>query len=344
MQLTKPIPAIEGQNILITGGTGSLGSALARHLLSNESGKPDNVIILSRDEAKQHWMREGFTDEPRLVFRIGDVRRYDDVAAAVRTANVVINAAALKQVPSCEYNPTQAILTNCIGPANIVQAVNQHGSQVHTVIGISTDKACEPVNAMGATKFLQERIFTAANLDTIGRRFLCVRYGNVMGSRGSVIPLFQKQVAGGGPVTVTNPEMTRFLMTLGHAVDTIVEALRNGTAGEVIVPIAPSASMFDIAAALTRGTKAEIAITATRPGEKIHETLISEAEVRRTIKRNGFLVIRPDLPEFGVILSNSVESALRSDKSTIPYGDVVEMFQQLGIIQAQSAHPPHAPA
>ena len=228
----------EGKRILITGGTGSLGQVLTRRILGGERGAPRKVVVLSRDEAKQHAMRlsylhqEATTDEViyqnfmrALEFRIGDVRDYGDVCSAVRDADIVVNAAALKQVPTCEYFPEQAVLTNCIGPMNIVRAIREHAYPVETVVGVSTDKACKPVSVMGMTKAVQERVFVSANILSPGTRFVCVRYGNVLASRGSVIPLFHEQIRRGGPVTVTRPEMSRFLLSLDLAVDTVLEAL-----------------------------------------------------------------------------------------------------------------------
>ena len=215
------------------------------------------MIVFSRDEAKQHEMRVSYlhrlvaTDEVIyrnfmnvLEFRIGDVRNYRDMCSVVRDADIVINAAALKQVPACEYFPTQAVLTNCMGAANIIQAIKENGYPVETVVGISTDKACKPVNVMGMTKSIQERIFTSANILNPNTRFICVRYGNVLASRGSVIPLFIEQIANGGPVTVTVPRMTRFLLSLDQAVDTVVAALHEAGAGETYVPRAPSATVL----------------------------------------------------------------------------------------------------
>src|SRR5437762_5014238 len=249
--------------ILVTGGTGSMGSTLVRRVLSNELGTPKKVIVFSRAEAKQDEMRMSYqhrreaTDEVIfrnfmnvLEFRIGDVRSYAEVCSAVRDADIVVNAAALKQVPTCEYFPEQALLTNCIGAANIVRAIQDNGYPVKTVIGISTDKACKPVNVMGMTKSLQERIFIAANILNRETRFICVRYGNVLASRGSVIPLFLDQIAHGGPLTITDPSMTRFLLTLDQAADTVFTALREAQAGETYVPRAPSATVENIARAL----------------------------------------------------------------------------------------------
>jgi FlaA1/EpsC-like NDP-sugar epimerase len=301
---------LENKSVLITGGTGSLGKILVRRILSGELGHPRRVTVLSRDEAKQHAMRVHYlnrkvtTDEViysnfqrALSFRIGDVRNYADVCAALRDADIVFNAAALKQVPICEYFPEQALLTNCLGPANIVRALKEHAYPVQAVIGVSTDKACKPVNVMGMTKALQERIFTSANVEVPHTRFVCVRYGNVLASRGSVVPLFHDQIASGGPVTVTVPEMTRFLLTLNQAVDTVFAALQGGFPGETYIPRAPAATVMNIATALVGERDIAIKITGIRPGEKMDEILISEEECHRTVLRGGFFCILPILPE-----------------------------------------------
>jgi UDP-glucose 4-epimerase len=232
-----------------------------------------------------------------LEFRIGDVRSYADVCAAVRNADVVFNAAALKQVPVCEYFPEQAVLTNVIGAVNLVRAIGEFNLPVETVVGISTDKACKPVNVMGMSKAVAERIFAAANVLNTRTRFVCVRYGNVLASRGSVIPLFHQQIQRGGPVTVTADTMTRFLMTLDQAVDTVFEAVANAAPGEIVVPLAPSARVVDIAKALIGNRQIEIRITEVRPGEKEHEILVSEEECRHTYRRGSHYVITPRLPE-----------------------------------------------
>ena len=300
----------EGKKILVTGGTGSMGKMFVKRVLSGERGVPKKVIILSRDEAKQHDLRVSYMNkivgmdeavyrnfQKVLEFRIGDVRNYHDVCGAIKDVDIVVNAAALKQVPSCEYFPYQGIMTNCIGAHNIVQAILEHGYPVQTVVGISTDKAAKPVNAMGMTKALQERIFTSANILNKKTRFVCVRYGNVLASRGSVIPLFHKQIAAGGPVTITLPEMTRFLLSLNDAVDTVFAALETAEAGETLIPIAPSATIINIAKALVGNKPIEIKINGIRPGEKIHETLISEEEIYHTIKRGKYYAIKSMLPE-----------------------------------------------
>ncbi len=300
----------DGKIVLVTGGTGSMGKTFVRRVLSGEMGTPKKLIVLSRDEGKQHNMRLSYlhkkssTDEVvynnfknLLEFRIGDVRNYADVCAAVRFADMVINAAALKQVPTCEYFPEQAIMTNCMGAYNIVRAIREHGYPVQTVMGISTDKACKPINAMGMSKALQERIFISANISAPETRFLCVRYGNVLASRGSVIPLFHDQIKSGGPVTITEERMTRFLLSLDQAVDTVFHALLNGKAGEIVVPRAPSALMTDVAKVLIGSRPIEVVVTGIRPGEKLHEIMISDEEAPYALARGDYFAIQSMLPE-----------------------------------------------
>lgn len=302
--------SLEGKRVLVTGGTGSLGQVVVRRLLTGELGRPAKITVFSRDEAKQHYMRLSFlnrhaaTDEviyrnfqELLSFRIGDVRDYSAVLQAVREANVVIHAAALKQVPTCEYFPFEAVQTNIVGPHNVVRAIAENDTPVEVVAGISTDKACKPINVMGMTKALQERVFIQANMDCPRTRFVCVRYGNVIASRGSVVPLFLDQIAHGGPVTVTLKDMTRFLLSLDGAVDTVFAALRSAERGETYIPRVPSARVTDIAEVLIDGREVPIVYTGIRPGEKIHEIMVSEEECYRTTERDGYYVIRPMLPE-----------------------------------------------
>ncbi|UUX92230.1 polysaccharide biosynthesis protein [Methanoplanus endosymbiosus] len=301
---------LSNKTILVTGGTGSLGKVLIRRLLSGEMGNPKKIIVFSRDEAKQHEMRVDYlkkysaTDEiiynnfKRLLdFRIGDVRNFHSVSQVLKNVDVVFNTAALKQVPSCEYFPFEAVQTNIEGPQNIIRAICENDLPVETVVGISTDKACKPVNVMGMTKAIQERIFIRANLDTENTRFICVRYGNVLASRGSVIPLFHELIRNGGPVTITTPDMTRFLLSLDNAVDVIFAALREGKRGETYIPRVPSAKITDLADVLIGDRPIKTEITGVRPGEKIHEILVSEEEAHRTIKRGDYYVILPILPE-----------------------------------------------
>lgn len=296
--------------VLVTGGTGSLGKVLVRRLLSGELGRPARILVLSRDEAKQHAMRLEYqkrgtaTDEviyrnfeQLLQFQIGDVRDVHSVAAALRGIDVVFNAAALKQVPACEYFPFEAVRTNIEGPENIVRAIQENRLPVETVVGVSTDKACKPVNVMGMTKAIQERVFITANMACPETRFICVRYGNVLASRGSVIPLFHDQIAAGGPVTITDVEMTRFLLSLDQAVDTILAAVKEARCGETYIPRVPSARVVDVVSALIGDRKIETRITGIRPGEKLHEILVSEEEAHRTIARGDYYVIESILPE-----------------------------------------------
>ncbi|MFA5294481.1 MAG: polysaccharide biosynthesis protein [Methanoregulaceae archaeon] len=301
---------LTNKTLLITGGTGSLGKVLTRRLLSGEMGTPKKIIIFSRDEAKQHAMRISYlnlkspTDEviynnsKRLLqFRIGDVRDFHSISSALSGVDIVFNAAALKQVPSCEYFPYEAVLTNIAGPENIVRAIREQKIPIQTVVGISTDKACKPVNVMGMTKAIQERVFIQANMECPNTRFICVRYGNVLASRGSVIPLFHEQILTGGPVTITTPDMTRFLLSLDQAVDTIFAALTSAQRGDTYIPRIPSAKVADIAEILIGKRPVKTLITGIRPGEKIHEILVSEEEAHRTIERGNYYVIQPILPE-----------------------------------------------
>jgi len=300
----------DGKRILITGGTGSLGKTLVNRLMTGEMGTPACVLVFSRDEAKQHFMRVEWQQkvaatheliyrdcQQRLEFRIGDVRDFHSVAAVLREADIVFNAAAMKQVPACEYAPWECVKTNVLGAENIVRAIQEYKLPVETVVGISTDKACKPVNVMGMSKAIQERVFIQANLRCPNTRFICVRYGNVLASRGSVIPLFHGQISNGGPVTLTSPEMTRFLLTLDDAVDTVFAAYKEGRSGELFIPQACAARVADIALALIQERDIEIKLIGTRPGEKVHEVLVSEEEAKRTVRRNGYFVVLPMLPE-----------------------------------------------
>jgi UDP-glucose 4-epimerase len=273
-------------------------------------GMPARITVFSRDEAKQHYMRleylhkKAATDDviyqdsyDLLNFRIGDVRDYSSVLAAMREADVVFNAAALKQVPSCEYFPFEAVLTNIYGAENVARAIRENNLPVERVIGISTDKACKPINVMGMTKALQERILIEANRDCPHTSFTCVRYGNVIASRGSIVPLFVEQVRKNQTITVTLPEMTRFLLSLDRAVDTVFACLKEGKRGETYIPKVPAAKITDVAKALMGDKDLPIVYTGIRPGEKIHEIMVSEEEIYRTVDRSGYYVIMPVLPE-----------------------------------------------
>ena len=333
---------LENKTVLVTGGTGSLGKVLVRRMLSGEKGTPRKIIVYSRDEAKQHEMRLAYlhrkatTDEViyrnfmhTLEFRIGDVRDYGALCSAVRDAAIVINAAALKQVPSCEYFPAEALATNCMGAINLVRSIRENGYPVETVVGVSTDKACKPINVMGMSKALQERIFIAANILDAKTRFIGVRYGNVLASRGSVIPLFHEQIRNGGPVTITVPEMTRFLLSLDRAVDTIIAAIEGARPGEIYVPNAPSSTILNIAKALVGGRGTEIRIVGIRPGEKMHEVLVSEEEIHHCVRRGDFYVVRSMLPELaGTDEPNALEQEFSSADNVLDPAGTLRLLSE----------------
>jgi len=334
---------LKDKRVVVTGGTGSLGKVLVRRLLSGEVGLPRQIVVFSRDEAKQHSMRLAFqhlrtaTDEviyhnfeQLLQFRIGDVRDQHSVSTVLRDADVVFNAAALKQVPSCEYFPYEAVQTNVVGAENIVRAIREGRLAVETVVGVSTDKACKPVNVMGMTKAVQERLFVCANLDVPDTRFVCVRYGNVLASRGSVIPLFHEQIRRGGPVTITTADMTRFLLSLEQAVDTIFAALGGAERGETYIPRVPSAKVTDVADALIGDQKIKTVVTGIRPGEKVHEILVSEEEAYRTVARGDYYCIQPMLPELRQTeeIKNALGREYSSADNVMSPAEVAELLRK----------------
>jgi FlaA1/EpsC-like NDP-sugar epimerase len=234
-------------------------------------------------------------------------------------------------VPTCEYYPYQAVLTNISGPENIVRIIEEQHLSIDTVVGVSTDKACKPVNVMGMTKAIQERIFIQGNMRCPNTRFICVRYGNVLASRGSVIPLFHEQIRNGGPLTITSPDMTRFLLSLDQAVDTIFAAVRGGNRGETYIPRVPSARVVDIAKALIGPRKIAMDITGIRPGEKLHEILVSEEECLRTADRGVFYAIAPILPELRS--AETEKAALTGEYSS--ENDLMRFEQIVDLLQKQ---------
>jgi len=282
---------LEGKNILITGGTGSFGKQFARTLL--EHHRPAKVILYSRDELKQFEMAQDplFRTDP-VRFFIGDVRDAARLRMAMEGVHVVVHAAALKQVPTAEYNPFECIKTNVLGAQNVIEAALTSG--VENVVALSTDKAAAPINLYGATKLCSDKLFTAAN-NIRGRhniRFSVVRYGNVMGSRGSVIPFFQSRAAS-GVLPITDPRMTRFNITLAEGVDLVLHALSTAQGGEIFVPRIPSYRITDVATAIAPKAKQEI--VGIRPGEKIHEEMITETDAFQTIETPGGYIIVPML-------------------------------------------------
>jgi len=284
---------LNGKTILITGGTGSLGRKLTRKILSKYA--PKKIIILSRDELKQSEMAIDFPD-PCIRFFIGNVRDRDRLYRAFDGVDCVIHAAALKQVPAAEYNPFEAIKTNVLGAQNVIDVCVDMG--VKKVIALSTDKAANPINIYGATKLCSDKLFIAGNsyAGSKSTRFSVVRYGNVVGSRGSVIPLFLKMKET-GVLTVTDERMTRFWITLDQGADLVLNSFSRMSGGEIFVPKIPSASMMDVARAVSE--ECEIEITGIRPGEKLHESLISEDDGRLTLEYDDYYVIQPQFPWWG---------------------------------------------
>ena len=280
----------DNATVLVTGGTGSFGRRFIERILRDHA--PKKVIVFSRDELKQHEMRQRFPDGPGSPMRyfIGDVRDEQRLRRAFAGVDLVIHAAALKQVPACEYNPFEAVQTNIQGAKNIVDAAID--LRVPRVVALSTDKAVSPVNLYGATKLVAEKIFVQGNTYSASAetRFSCVRYGNVVGSRGSVIPLFQEQMKT-GTITVTDDRMTRFWITLDQGVQFVMQAAERMHGGEVFVPKLPSMRLTDLVAAIA--PECAVHTVGIRPGEKLHELLISEDEARQTLEFDDMYVIQP---------------------------------------------------
>jgi len=277
--------------LLITGGTGSFGNAVLNRFLHTDIKE---IRIFSRDEKKQDDMRNQLKNE-KLKFYIGDVRDYRSIDLAMHGVDYVFHAAALKQVPSCEFFPLEATKTNVFGTQNTIEAAI--ANQVSKVICLSTDKAAYPINAMGISKALMEKVAIAASRNIVGNTTICLtRYGNVMASRGSVIPLFIKQIKEGSPITITDPKMTRFLMSLEEAVDLVLFAFTNGNQGDLFVNKAPAGTIGDLAIALKELSNADnpIKIIGTRHGEKLYETLCTREEMQRAEDMGGFYRIPAD--------------------------------------------------
>jgi UDP-glucose 4-epimerase len=288
------IDFFSGSTLLVSGGTGSFGNAVLRRFLQTDI---QEIRILSRDEKKQDDMRKHYADD-KLKFYIGDVRDPQSILSAMRGVDYVFHAAALKQVPSCEFHPLEAVKTNVLGTANVVEAAIQCG--VRRVICLSTDKAVYPINAMGISKAMMEKVFVAKsrNIDPNETTICGTRYGNVMASRGSVIPLFVDQIRAGKPITITDPEMTRFMMTLDDAIDLVLYAFEHGQSGDIFVQKAPAATLTTLAQALFECLEKpdhSIEIIGTRHGEKAHETLLSREERAHAQDLPGYFRIPPDL-------------------------------------------------
>lgn len=287
---------LEGSSVLVTGGTGSFGKAFISKLLADEN--PRRVVIISRDELKQYEVRQMFNDDPRLRWFIGDIRDRHRLTRAMNGIDYVVHAAALKQVDTAEYNPWEFVQTNIVGSQNVIEAAMDCG--VKRVVALSTDKASSPINLYGATKLTADKLFVsgnhyAANYDT---RFCVVRYGNVMGSRGSVIPFWRRLASEGKPLPITDLRMTRFFITLPQAVRFVLDSFEQMQGGELYVPRIPSMKITDLAQAVAPGS--EMTQIGLRPGEKLHEEMISAEEGRRALKiSDSRYVIQPDLATWG---------------------------------------------
>jgi UDP-N-acetylglucosamine 4,6-dehydratase len=279
------------ESILVTGGTGSFGKKFVEIMLREY--QPQRLVIFSRDELKQHEMRTSGFDHPSLRYFIGDVRDVERLKRALSGVTVVVHAAALKQVPACEYNPFEAIQTNIMGGRNVIDGAIDQG--VRRILALSTDKAVNPINLYGATKLCAEKVFVQANAYAGARntRFSCARYGNVVGSRGSVIPVFLEQRRR-GKITITDPRMTRFWLTLEQGVKFVIRCLEQMHGGEIFVPKIPSMRLVDLAETVAPGCQVEY--IGIRPGEKLHEVLVSEDESRQTLETENMYVIQPAHP------------------------------------------------
>ena len=280
----------DGRTVLVTGGTGSFGKRFTRTLLDTTDVR--KLIVFSRDELKQFEMQRAFPDEPRIRFFIGDVRDYQRLYRAFHGVDIVVHAAALKQVPAAEYNPFEAVKTNVNGAQNVIEAAIEQ--DVKRVIALSTDKACSPINLYGATKLVSDKLFINGNAYAGGTstRFAVVRYGNVVGSRGSVVPYF-RQLASTGELPITDERMTRFWITLEQGVRFVIESLERMHGGELFVPKIPSMKVTDLAAALA--PDARLRVVGIRPGEKLHEEMISSPDARRTLDMGSYYVIQPEM-------------------------------------------------
>lgn len=290
---------LTGKTVLVTGGTGSIGSEIVRQVLRQQ---PDVVRVYSRDESKQFELQHALSEFGLKVrFLIGDIRDFERLRYALDGVDVVFHAGALKHVPSCEFNPFEAVKTNIVGTQNVVEAALREN--VEKVIAISTDKAVNPTNTMGATKLLAEKLVSSANLYKGARRtaFSCVRFGNVMGSRGSVIPLFVQQALHGQPVTVTDPGMKRFMMTIPSAVQLVLEAGEIAEGGETFIFRMPTVRISDVAhevvnlvSEFTGFPPTQVDVTGIRPGEKLKENLIGEEEMLRSSLLGNMFVLKPE--------------------------------------------------
>lgn len=334
------IQTINSQVLLITGGTGSFGNAvLQRFLLTDHFSE---IRIFSRDEKKQDDMRNQLKNS-KIKFYIGDVRDYNSIEAATRGVDYIFHAAALKQVPSCEFFPLEAVKTNVFGTQNVIKAAANNG--VKKVICLSTDKAAYPINAMGISKAMMEKVAIAESRNSANTTVCLTRYGNVMASRGSVIPLFIHQVKNKLPITITDPNMTRFLMSLYDAVDLVLFAFENGSSGDLFVNKAPAATIGDLATAILEIANAnnEINIIGTRHGEKLYETLCTREEMLRAEDFGGFYRIPADNRDLNYSLYFSegdmgmqkLEDFHSQNANRLSVPKIKELILKLGIVKKE---------
>ncbi|MEN9602031.1 MAG: hypothetical protein RLZZ313_314 [Verrucomicrobiota bacterium] len=324
--------SLSGATILITGGTGSFGNRVARHLLELN---PAQIRIFSRDEKKQWEMQRRW---PQFRYIIGDVRDAGRLDEAMSGVQYVFHAAALKQVPSCESYPLEAIKTNILGTQNICSTARAAG--VKTVVALSTDKAVKPVNAMGTSKAMMEKLVCSQNQFGGSTTFCCVRYGNVMGSRGSVIPLFLRQIQENVPLTLTVPHMTRFLMTLDQSVDLVFHAMTMAQGGEIFVRKAPACTVQTLAEAMRRkyspqGTNHPIQEVGIRPGEKIHEILVNEYELQRVSESETYFTIHPEyrLPEELTPQALGSEYSSENTRRLKTFDEITPLLDAAGVVE-----------
>jgi UDP-N-acetylglucosamine 4,6-dehydratase len=319
------------QSVLVTGGTGSFGRKFVELMLSEH--QPEKVIVFSRDELKQHEMREAGMNDPRLRYFIGDVRDLLRMRRAMEGIDVVVHAAALKQVLAAEYNPIEAIMTNIMGARNVIEAALDKG--VKRVMALSTDKAVNPINLYGATKLAAEKLTVQSNAYAGGKdtRFSCVRYGNVVGSRGSVIPVFQRQRED-GHITITDERMTRFWLSIEQGVRFTIRCIEQMQGGEVFVPKIPSMRIVDVAKAVA--PEAEVELIGIRPGEKLHEVLVSEDEARHTVELDDMYVVEPpgalwfghEWREKGKALPEGFEYASDQNQQSLTVDEIRELVAE----------------
>jgi UDP-N-acetylglucosamine 4,6-dehydratase/5-epimerase len=337
MILTKCVDysSIDGKNILITGGTGSFGRQLVKEI-SNLT--PKKIIIFSRDEDKQYSMKQELSDKKifkKISFVIGDIRDYERFYSVSKDMDIIFHAAALKQVPSVELYPYEAVKTNIIGTYNIVRAAVAR--KVKHVISISTDKAVKPVNAMGMTKALQEKIILSDDLEKDTTKFSCVRYGNVLGSRGSVIPLWDSKIKKNKPLPVTHPDMTRFMLTLDEAIHLVFYALNNTKGGEIFVKKAPATKILDLAKvyaeSVTGGKDYPIDFVGRRAGEKIHEVLVSEEEMQNIQeKKDHYIIHRESEFDLGSLNNKKLSEYSSNTVPLITKSDLKKLMKSLSWI------------